>query len=240
MNDIIKDRIRRLLRKAGVRMQKYPFYKYPQDKMNYPELSVIPGKNIIIFDVGANIGQTSRWLRQEFPNAKIHAFEPFEIVFNELLNNTKSMSIECHQLGMSDSHGERVLPRNNNPLNQTASIEMTAEGVEDTEKISIDTIDRFCSMNGIDRISILKTDTEGHDRWVLAGAVEMLGKGAISNVLTEATIDPRDDEHSNLFDLIDYLCPFGYDLYSLYDLNHNHETGRLQYFNALFKSHRLI
>lgn len=235
MNDIIKDKIRRFFQKTGVRLQKYPFYKYPQDRMNYPELAGIAGKEILIFDVGANIGQTSRWLRQEFPEAKIHAFEPFGIVFNELVKNTLSLSVECHQLGMSDSSGERVLPRNNNPLNQTASIEQTVDATGDTETIRIDTIDRFCATNGIAGISILKTDTEGHDRSVLAGAAGLLGKGAISNILTEATIDPRDDEHSNLFELIGYLRPFGYELYSLYDLNHNHETGRLQYFNALFK-----
>lgn len=235
MNDIVKDKIRRFFQKIGVRLQKYSFYKYPQDKLNYPELAKIPKNEVFIFDVGANIGQTSLWLREEFPKSQIYAFEPFELVFSELLKNTASLGIACHKLGMSDYPGEKVLPRNSNPLNQTANIEALVEDAEETETIQINTVDAFCEANNISRISILKTDTEGHDRRVLEGARSLLQKGAIENILTEATIDPSDKEHTNLFELIEFLAPFGLELYSIFDLNQNHMTGRLQYFNALFK-----
>jgi len=41
-------------------------------------------------------------------------------------------------------------------------------------RVTITTIDAFCSANNIDQISVLKTDTEGFDAEVLRGADKML------------------------------------------------------------------
>ena len=235
MNDLIKDALRRWFQGFGLRLQKYPFYKYPQDKHNYPELASRKGSEIMIFDVGANIGQTSKWFRLEFPEAKIHAFEPFGAIFNELQKNTANLDVTCHHLAFSDTSDSRDVPLNTNPLGQTGSIEVTGAGHGETEKIRLETVDAFCASHGIRSISILKTDTEGHDANVLKGASGMLAEGRIENILSEATIDPHDDGHTNLFGLMEFLAPFGYELYSMYDLNHNHLSGKLQYFNALFK-----
>lgn len=233
MNDILKDSLRRLFQRFGIRLQKYPFYKYPQDRNNYSEIG--SGDEIVIFDIGGNIGQTSNWYRLEFPNARILAFEPFGIVFNELQKNTEKSGVECHHMGFSSEEGIIKVPRATNPLEQTGSIEIQAKAGEDTEEIRICTVDGFCEENGITRISILKTDTEGHDMMVLRGAERMLSEGRIANILSEATIDSSDSDHTNLFEIRDFLADRGYELYSLYDLNQNHLTGRLQYFNALFK-----
>ena len=37
---------------------------------------LIPNKNPIIFDVGANIGQSIRLFKNHFPSSQIYAFEP--------------------------------------------------------------------------------------------------------------------------------------------------------------------
>jgi FkbM family methyltransferase len=233
MNDILKDSLRRLFQRLGIRLQKYPFYKYPQDRNNYPELK--GEDDTIIFDIGGNIGQTSNWFRLEFPQSRIIAFEPFAIIFAELRRNTAASGVECHHMGFSNEQGTAKVPRGTNPLEQTGSIHNHAGVDEDFEEIQVGTVDGFCKENEIGRISILKTDTEGHDMMVLRGAEAMLSEGRIDNILTEATIDPGDSDHTNLFEIRDYLAGMGYELYSLYDLNQNHVTGKLQYFNALFK-----
>jgi hypothetical protein len=97
------------------------------------------------------------------------------------------------------------------------------------------TLDSFCGENEIGRVFILKTDTEGYDLEVLRGAEGMLQKGKVTNVLSEASINRDDAQHTNLFDMIDYLGRFSFELHGLYDLHHNSNDGRLEYFNVLFR-----
>src|SRR5262245_13201981 len=42
----------------------------------------------IIFDVGANVGQSAQKFREAFPKARICCFEPVRSVFNKLTANT--------------------------------------------------------------------------------------------------------------------------------------------------------
>ena len=63
----------------------------------------------VVFDVGANVGQTARHYRQIFPNAKIHSFEPFESTFRTLSENCRGDGrIATYQLAVTDFSGSRT------------------------------------------------------------------------------------------------------------------------------------
>jgi FkbM family methyltransferase len=65
---------------------------------------------------------------------------------------------------------------------------------EESEVISIDTLDNYCKTNNINNINLLKIDVEGHELDVLAGATEMFHKKAIDIVTFEfggCNIDTR-------------------------------------------------
>jgi hypothetical protein len=46
---------------------------------------IAPNSSLVIFDVGANVGQTMDVCRQTFPQATIRAFEPGKAAFDSLL-----------------------------------------------------------------------------------------------------------------------------------------------------------
>jgi len=64
----------------------------------------------------------------------------------------------------------------------------------ESEEVSIDTIDNYCSENAIEHIDLLKLDIEGHELDALSGANDMFAKRAIKNVTFEfggCNIDTR-------------------------------------------------
>jgi FkbM family methyltransferase len=244
MDDIPKNRIKRFLSKLGFRLTRSESNKFATDKENYSELAnqtCRAGSRLIIFDIGANIGQTALAFRDQFPEGAIYSFEPFRSSYTALLHNTRALSISCHQLAMGAEVGQtrvRLVSRlagytENSLLNQP--MEETPE--EMAELINITTVDAFCGANSISKIDILKSDTEGYELEVLKGAQTLLRTGCISNVLCEATIDERGRNFTNFFELVEFLMPYNFYPYSIYDVCHLHD-GSVKYLNALFKLRR--
>ena len=220
LTELGKNRVHRMLQKFNLRFMSASEHKFSYDKENF-DVGEIP----IIFDVGANIGQSSVWFRKSFPKATIHAFEPFEVIFRELTNNSDAI---CHKFGFgAKEEVVRVAPPNS-AHDQQANLRTLAN--EGGEEILVKTIDGFCENNNIPYIDILKSDTEGFELEVLRGAARMLDN--IGNILVEATlVSPK---HTHLFDLVEVLMPT-HSLFSIFDAHHAERTGGLKYFNALFK-----
>ena len=244
MDDIQKNRIKGLLSKFGYRLSRSDSNKFATDKANYPELAnqtCRADSRLIIFDIGANIGQTALAFRDQFPEAASYSFEPFRSSYTALLRNTRALSVSCHQLALGGEVRQtrvRLLSRSadytqNSLLNQP--MEETPE--EMTEVINMITVDAFCGANGILKIDILKSDTEGYDLEVLKGSQTLLQTGRISNVLCEATLNEHGRNLTNFFKLVEFLMPYDFFPYSIYDVCHLHD-GSVQYLNALFKLRR--
>lgn len=138
--------------------------------------------DLTIFDVGANIGNYTKILRETFPKALIYSFEPSQKTFAILRERFPS---EPHtvNIGFSDKSGKISLYTNKN--NSTISSIYKRKWVKkkhrlDTvEIVEMGTIDKFSSQNNIERIDFLKLDTEGHELKCLEGAQNMISADAI-------------------------------------------------------------
>lgn len=230
-NDLIKNSIRRGMVKLGLRIQKAAYLPFSYERRNYPDPP--EGEQSVIFDVGANIGQSALWYSKEFKDSIIHCFEPFPSIFRKLEQTTAAdRRIHIHQIALSDSTGEIKVARVENPFCQTGNMRSIGSG--DSEVIRTEQIDDFTKQHNIRHIHVLKTDTEGGDLRVLAGATRTLRERRISSILVEATIQPEDEDHTQLSALQDFLLPYDLKLRSLFDLNHSNINGRVAYLNALF------
>jgi precorrin-6B methylase 2 len=69
----------------------------------------------VIFDVGANLGQTSREARSAFPEARIYAFEPHPRTFKQLQASAAEDRLAVYQLALGDEEGEATLLSTPNP-----------------------------------------------------------------------------------------------------------------------------
>lgn len=160
--------------------------------MNYVSERLKSLKNIdlVIFDVGANVGDYARDLYLKFgSSAHIFCFEPSSGSFKELQKITKQYSnISAYPFGFGDTEGIFTFFYEK-PASTIASLyELPADhpwkGTQ-TEQVEIKTLSNFCRNENIERISFLKVDVEGHDLQVLLGASEMLKAGKIDFIQFE-------------------------------------------------------
>lgn len=174
----------------------------------------------LVLDVGANTGQTTREIKAHFIDAQIHAFEPVQSTFDELVRKTKPLdSVICHHLALSDENANRVV--RTLPFSKRNSICRDAFSKKtDTrqETITIQNTASFCKEYQIEEIDILKTDTEGHDLEVLRGAEPLFRKGRIKAVYVEVTFSQSHPGCTKFPDVFDFLCPHGFRLAGLYEL----------------------
>ena len=142
------------------------------------------GSSPIIFDVGANQGQTILKIKSLFPDSNLHSFEPSKICFKELSqkfeNNEKLI---LNNLAVGAERG--VLEFNEyswSALNSFLKRAYSKSGIIDSYFVDIITVDDYCRKNNIRYINLLKTDTEGFELNVLKGASKMMSKNKVQFV----------------------------------------------------------
>lgn len=172
-----------------------------------------------IFDIGANIGQTNTYFRKRFPQATIYSFEPVSTTFQLLKNKIgDNKNTYCYQFAFGSQ--ETTLPISLNTNTQLNSLVNTNENqTNQTELVTVKTIDQFCLENSVDTIDILKTDTEGFDLEVIKGAINKLKERKIKMIFSEVTFN-KEPNHTNFTELHDFLLSHGFRLYHIYDITY--------------------
>lgn len=149
-------------------------------------------EKLIMFDVGANVGNYAKKLKNKFSNAVIYAFEPNPNTFEILNRNLAYININCYQVGLSstcskhkiytyvcDKHSEHTSVYKNVLLDLHKANELVEIEFKNT------TIDEFCQANKVERIDFIKIDTEGHEMEILKGASKMISEAKISVIQFE-------------------------------------------------------
>jgi len=142
------------------------------------------GKNVTLFDVGANIGNYSLLLKDKFPNSSIFSFEPSKKTFEKLKLNIKDkkniLSVNC---GLGAKEETRILYYNYELSGLSSLYKRKWDNydvdLDKEEKVKIITLDKFCRDKNINHIDFLKIDVEGNEFNVLKGAQDMLSKRRI-------------------------------------------------------------
>ncbi len=195
------------------------------------------GTDLVIFDIGANVGQTTTQAIQYFPRAAFYAFEPICNTF-ELLTQRfqKTAKVKTIHVAVSDSCGSVSIVASSNSQLSHLVMDDTKSNLRDEtlETVNTITIDVYCERHGINHIDILKTDTEGHDLQVLKGARLLFGGSKIDWVLVEVSFNPTDKTHSYFEDVCKYLTDNGMEAYCFYDHYFSHGGFRQLFCNVLF------
>ncbi|HEY0793060.1 MAG TPA: FkbM family methyltransferase, partial [Chthoniobacterales bacterium] len=124
-----------------------------------------------VFDIGANIGQSSQTYLERFPAADIYAFEPVSTSYSKLMALSVA-NTRLHAFGFGMGKAPGAFPIHVNPNSKRNSLHH-AYAESHLETIQINTTAAFCTENGIDRIDFMKIDTEGYELEVLEGAIEL-------------------------------------------------------------------
>ena len=195
-----------------------------------------------IFDVGAWIGNTTAEYKVHFPAAHVHSFEPFPESFRKFSQKhaDPNSGVTPNQVAISDSIGSATFHSNKiettNSLLPSSGTDSKNDFFRDTVntiEVPTMTLDEYCKANSIQRINILKMDTQGGELKALHGASKLISEKKIDLIYCEVSFMEM-YEGSPLFqDIAAHLKENGYQLHNLYDLNLN-ERGELAWGDAIF------
>lgn len=185
---------------------------------------------LIIFDVGAHTGYVTKKYRRLFPTANIHAFEPFDQSYKELVDSVaQDKNIVANQLAITDHTGPVTLYINSSSATNSL-LQVDERGADYWDPnlieththalVNATTIDSYCHEHGIKHIDILKLDIQGTELVALNGAKTLLEKRAITLIYTEMIIAPTYKNQSPFYELIDFLKGYGLRLFNIYDLHY--------------------
>ena len=199
------------------------------------------GERFVLFDVGASKGdyigialETS-----ELRPLVVHAFEPSGIAFESLMSRWGSRDdVVLNRVGLSNTSGTRLLHADA-PGSTLASLsrrDLRHIGLTMThsEEVPVQTLENYCSANGVQRIDLLKVDVEGHELEVFEGARELLTNGGVRMATFEfggTDIDVR----AYFRDFFHFFRDHGMELYRITPSGYLKKIGRYAEFYEQFR-----
>jgi FkbM family methyltransferase len=238
----IRNAVKSLARKCGFQVSRISNMPFGRDVwVDISRLSERWGFSInCVFDVGANIGQTSLTVLAHFPNADVYSFEPHPDTFQILAAGLKGRRAQAFNIALSDKSGKAELFTYDadaiNSLTPTANFAVRFGKCGKSIPIQASTVDEFCSSHGIDAIDVLKVDTEGCDLDVLKGATIALKSKKIRFVYTEFNdiFERAGRTGGALAPICGFLEPFGFRFVTCYTDGVVAEGEFFAIHNALF------
>jgi FkbM family methyltransferase len=173
----------------GVKGERLMAAMVANGRHEWAETSIVPQfvqLNGTALDIGANIGYYTAWLRMLVGSAgHVHAFEANPVTA-KILHHTAALNkwdnVSIVDAAVSDACGDLMLD-----VGQDLRAIQDAPGYnlggwslldrhEGACKIDAVTIDHYCEINAISRLSFVKMDVEGYECHVVRGAEKTLRK----------------------------------------------------------------
>ncbi|MFM8365265.1 MAG: FkbM family methyltransferase [Verrucomicrobiota bacterium] len=191
--------------------------------------------NPMIFDVGANVGQSVAKFKKTFPACSIHAFEPGSSTFHQLRERAGGFSdVRPWNLGVGSQAGRLVLQENEHST-MSSFLEPSKfcwGGVVNRNEVEIATLDAFAAQQGIETVHILKSDTQGFDLEVFKGASGLMDANRIALVYFEFIFSDMYRGLPSFDEVFGFLNRKNFQLVCFYEQNFQREL--LSWADALF------
>ncbi len=181
----------------------------------------LPDDRPLIFDVGANVGQSIRNFRARFRQARIHSFEPSPSTFATLKGNAGGLNaVSLWNCALGATPGQLTLIENTMPeWSSFLPPGKCAYGrIARETQVPVTTVDSFCAEQGITAIDVLKSDTQGYEFEVFQGAGGMFRRNAIRMIYCELIFSELYKNMPSFGRLYDYLTGHGFLLVSFYSI----------------------
>ena len=196
----------------------------------------------VIFDIGANVGQFAREIRQHGYKGKIISFEPLTSARKKLLSfASRDPDWQVHeQSAIGNQDGEIEIHISGNSVSSSLlpmleSHSSASEGSEyvGSEQVPIFKLDSIANQY-LDKNSnlFIKIDTQGYEWQVLDGASETLKRA--QGVLCELSLVTLYHEQRLWRDIVDRLDQQGFMLWALQKGFINPKTGQSLQMDGIF------
>ena len=240
--NFIKRKCRKYLKRFakffGVEIKKYS--KFDDPKAFFEE--ILKRKRInIVYDVGANVGLFSIFLREIKYLDKIICFEPVLEAYKKLQENLKNHNtIISPRAAIGDMNDKININVSGHtgcssilPMLQSHESICPGSEYQSIEEVKIITLDEIYSeyLDNDSRL-LLKIDTQGYEYNILKGASKTLEKCQI--IIIELSIIPLYKDQKLWKDMIDLLEDYGFDLWHLETVTKDPKNHKLLQLDGIF------
>ena len=195
----------------------------------------------VLFDVGANTGQTAVLLAERFPTARVYSFEPVPSTFSLLKSTVAGYpNITAHNFAMGDKAGRARMHLADWHVSNSLLDTPTTTSSGDTIDVEVQTVTDFSVQQHIELIDLLKIDVEGFEPRVLDGAAKLLLGGSVRFCYLECRVTRvAKYPHAELHDLTNQLAKYSFTPVAIYCESVDLKSGSLLC-NALFAHSRAL
>lgn len=237
----LKGRTRSVVRPA-LRRVGYDLVRYAEGHPLARRMWLLERHRIdLVFDVGANVGQYARQLRQAGYHGRIVSFEPLEDAFRQLVRECRGDAAwEGHRLAVGESARTVVLNVARN--SQSSSLlEMLPEHVRvapGTEYVRREEApsDSLASLIARHRRPgerlMVKVDAQGYERRIVESAGPRLAD--VAGFQLEMSLVPLYRGETLLADMVHFMAKLGFGLFSIEPGYADPRTGRLVQADGVF------
>lgn len=196
----------------------------------------------VVFDVGANVGQFAKALRQAGYRHKIVSFEPLTAAHAELLCESQHDGdwMIAQRAAIGDHDGEITIHVAGNSVSSSAlgmlethvSAAPASAYVGD-ESVPLHTLDsQIPTYLSVDNVPFLKIDTQGYEQYVLDGAPKLLD--VVRGVQLELSLLPLYEGQRLFHDFLGYFKDRGFSIWSIEPGFSDSKLGRMLQVDVTF------
>ena len=172
------------------------YFDYFQQKKIFNFIKKKLSSKLVLIDVGAHHGETIKYFIKNFDFKEIHSFEASKENFDVLIKNLKNINnsnITVNNFGLSNQKLEHKFHEFIESSSSTLSninleslyfkrkirvlgLSNHKEKPYRISKVKLDLLDNYIEKKNINRINLIKIDTEGHEYFVLKGVLKNMHK----------------------------------------------------------------
>lgn len=129
-------------------------------------------RDAVIFDIGANIGVTTRAMAQHIPQGRVYSFEPSVDTFGVLEANARvATNVRCERTAIGATTGTTQF---SSAATDSVVRHVLAQEESGGVAVPMTRLDDFCASRAITRLDFIKIDVEGYEEQALIPAEDVL------------------------------------------------------------------
>ena len=232
---LLNKAIRRLVKRAGFDIVRTPRTGFGVDPFADMQRFVGPKKRPVIFDIGANVGQSADRFHGAFPSSCIHCFEPSPATFIELKKHCDELpGVSVWNCGVGSCDTTLSFHENEHSvMSSFLKLNDPAWGrVVGATDVKVIALDSFARTQDIEFIHVLKSDTQGYEFEVFKGARQLMRENRIGLIYFEFIFSEMYADLPSFQDVFGFLSANNFVLVTFYELHFERELA--SWTDALF------
>jgi len=235
--------LRHVFRRCGYDLHRLPLHSLTLRDLEFDLPILVQSTDPVVIDVGANVGQTIDLMRRAFPKPVIYSFEPNPDLVQALRNRYEIGGVVVESVALGNSEGIATFHVSENSelsslleLDRRKGNPFAATELQTQLSVEVTRLDSWLRKRSLEKIDILKIDTQGFDLEVLRGASAAFDARIIEMALIEVNLVSFYNGQGTFGDIVQFMKSKQYGLLTLYEIARVHSC--IGWATACFRNSR--